>query len=241
MRNYIDIHSHILPQVDDGANSLEQTKHMLECAYDEGIRTIIATPHYYEGKEKDFFLHMEESLSDMKEKLDFFSNKITFHLGCEIFYSHESVNLLNDKKIPTLAGSHYVLVEFSPTAEYSYIRNGIQEFLFGGYRPILAHIERYPNIIKDTNQIKKLITMGSYIQVNAMSIVGKTGKEQQKIVKKLLKNHLVHFIATDAHNDRERAPKLKKCVEYLTRKYGEAYAVRLLEDNPYKVLKNEYL
>lgn len=241
MGGYIDIHSHILPCVDDGSKSLEQTKSMLKMAYEEGILTIIVTPHYYEEKGNDSLNQMEKALRDMKENVGFFSNRMTFYLGCEVYYSHESVNLLKAKEIPTMAESRYVLVEFYPMADFQYVRNGLQEFLFGGYIPILAHIERYPNIINDINQVKKLVDMGSYVQVNTMSIVGKSREKQKKEVRRLLKNNLVHFVATDAHSDGMRAPRMKKCAEYLAKKYGEAYMEKILIDNPNKILKNEYL
>lgn len=241
MEGYIDIHSHLLPQLDDGSTSMEQTKNMLKIAFTEGIRTIIATPHYHEGRSMNSILIVEESLKKVKEEIGILMPQMNFLLGSEIYYSHESVKLLNSKQIPTMADSKYVLVEFSPIAEYRYIKNGLQEFLLEGYCPILAHVERYSNVTKELERVEEFIDMGAYIQVNAMSITGETSKSYQGIAKKLLKKGYIHFIATDSHSDGARAPRLKKCVEIITKKYGEAYAKELLIENQTKILSNEYL
>lgn len=241
MGAYIDIHSHILPQVDDGSKSMKQTSSMLKIAYQEGIRTIIVTPHYQEGRDKDFYKTMKEMLEKVKHELSFFSSKMDFYLGCEIYYSHDCIKTLEEKVIPTMADSRYVLVEFSHKAEYQYIKRGLQDFLFSGYWPILAHVERYVNIIKDINRVIELVEMGAYIQINVMSVMGKAGKTYKKTVKKLLKNRLVHFVATDCHNDLARLPKIKKCANYIEKKYGKSYMEKLLIKNPNKILANEYI
>ncbi|RDU21986.1 CpsB/CapC family capsule biosynthesis tyrosine phosphatase [Anaerosacchariphilus polymeriproducens] len=238
---FIDIHNHLLPWLDDGSKSLEQTENMLKIAYKEGVRTIIVTPHFKGENDYNFYNHVEDVLETVKSNLNDYTSQITLKLGCEIFYSHDCLHLLNEKIIPTMADSRYILVEFFPMADYQYIRNAVQELLFGGYYPILAHIERYHNIIKDMNQVKRLIDMGSYIQVNAMSIEGKAGFSIYRATNALLKNDLVHFVATDAHSEFTRAPKIKQCSKYLTRKFGKSYMQKLLLENPNKILKNEYL
>jgi protein-tyrosine phosphatase len=241
MDGYIDIHSHILPQLDDGSRSMEQTMSMLKIAYSDGIRTIIATPHFREGNITTTKQMMEDCIAKVKCEMGEDIPQINILIGSEIYYSHEVVELIKEKLIPTMAGTRYVLVEFSPVAEYSYIKNGLQQFIFEGYIPILAHVERYENLTKDLNQIKDLIDMGAYIQVNAMSIIGEMGRTSKKIAKILLKYNWIHLVATDAHSDGTRAPRLKKTIEYISKKYGEAYSKELLFDNPSKILNNQYI
>lgn len=247
MKGYIDIHSHILPAIDDGAENMEQTIRMIKIAYQEGIRTIIATPHYYQGRSMTSKQSMVDSLNQVKafilasKEEETKENLLTMklELGCEIYYSHDCVNLLKEGQIPTLAGSRYVLVEFSPLVEGRYMKNALQEFLLEGYQPIIAHIERYQNVAKDMDKIEEFIEMGAYVQVNAMSITGEAGRSYQKATKKLLKQHWVHMIGTDAHSDGGRAPMIQKCAGYIKMKYGEEYAQELLIDNPKKILNNE--
>lgn len=241
MKRYIDIHSHILPQLDDGSKNMDQTLEMLKTAYEEGIKTIITTPHYHEGRSVKSMETVEACLQSVRETIREILPQMNLFLGCEIYYSHDCVKLLNDKKIPTMADSRYVLVEFSPRVEYRYQKNAIQELLLEGYCPIIAHIERYEQVAKDIDIIKEYIDMGAYIQANAMSVLGGSGRSYKRILKRLLKNHCIHFIATDAHSNRTRAPRLQKCVDYITKKYGSDYAKELFIDNPNQILSNEYL
>lgn len=238
MIGLIDIHSHILPGLDDGARDMEQTKNMLKIAEEEGIRFIIATPHYHEGVSTNSIETLNESYKKVQQVLSDMNSPIEIHLGTEIYYSHESVHLLKERYIPTMAGSRYVLVEFSPRADYRYIKNGIQDFLWEGYSPILAHTERYENLVLKMDYVEELIEMGAYVQVNAASIAGDNGRMHEKLSKKLLKKGLVHFVSTDSHSERSRSPKLEKCVNYITKKYGTDYVSELLIENPQKVLKN---
>lgn len=239
MEGFIDIHSHILPRLDDGAQSMEQTISMLKLAELEGIRSIIATPHYQEGRMMSSIDKMEERIEQVRAELHKANCSIRLELGCEIYYSHDSVKLLLDKLIPTMAKSRYILVEFSPLAELRYIKSGLQELIFEGYMPILAHAERYQNLTKNISQIEDLIDLGAYIQVNAMSITGEMGYRVKKLTRKMLKEGLIHFIATDTHNDTKRPPKIKKCANIITRKYGASYTQELLIDNPRRILENE--
>jgi protein-tyrosine phosphatase len=241
MEGFIDVHSHILPQIDDGSKSMEQTLNMLKSAYDEGIRAIIATPHAHEGRGKISIAELEECVEKVRDAYKDILPDMRLYLGSEIYYSQKSIELLNEKRIPTLAGTRYVLVEFSPVADYRYIKNALNGFILEGYYPILAHVERYINIRKDINYVGELINMGVYIQVNAVSINGEVGKVYRGFARKLLKCHYIHLIGTDSHSDGTRAPCIKKCSNYILKKHGEEYASELLTNNGGKVLLGEYI
>jgi protein-tyrosine phosphatase len=239
MPGFIDIHHHLLPGTDDGPENMERTLNMVRTAYAEGIRTIITTPHYQEGRYTLGKDTLEQKLAETLEVVQNAGIEMDILLGCEIYYSHNCVRLLKEKVIPTMAGTKYVLIEFMPIADSRYIKNALQEILLEGFYPILAHIERYEILTKDLPFIENLIDMGVYTQVNAMSIIGERGNNLQSVTKKLIKNNMIHFVATDAHNEIKRAPKIKRCYEFLRKKYGEAYAGELLEENQLKLLEGQ--
>lgn len=241
MEGFIDIHSHLLPGVDDGSESMEQTIRILKLAYEEGIRAIIATPHWKDGRNMHSIKELEERLTKVKEEVREILPDFSLYLGSEIYYSHESMKYLQEHRTPTLAGTKYVLVEFSPISDYRYIKNALQEIIMEGYYPVIAHIERYEALGKKLDLVEEVIEMGAYCQINAMSILGESGRVYQNITKKLLKNNLVHMIATDAHSDKGRAPRLKKCYSYVAKKYGIEYAMELMVENQVKLLENQVI
>jgi protein-tyrosine phosphatase len=241
MDGFIDIHSHILPEIDDGSKSMEQTIKMVKLAYEEGIRTMVATPHYHEDSYWKPISLLEDCLERVKEAVKDIVPDMKILLGSEIYYSHESIRLLRENKIPTLSGTRYILVEYSIMADYKYIKNGLQDFILAGYIPIIAHIERYEDVTKDLERIMEFIDMGVYIQANATSITGEIGRRYQIITKKLLKNNYIHLIATDAHSECIRAPRMKKCYNHIIKKYGNAYAEELFMGNQRKLLSDQYI
>jgi len=108
-----------------------------------------------------------------------------------------------------------------------------------GYRPVLAHAERYKCLVKEPYRVEELVDMGIYIQVNASGVTGETGLPSKAFVKKLMKYELVHFLGSDAHNMGNRKPAMQKCVSYVSRKFGEDYARRISWDNALRMLCNE--
>lgn len=239
MEKFIDIHSHIIPGVDDGARNMETSIRMLQIAAGDGISQIILTPHNKPGHHPMDFSKTASKVEELQNRLLDNNIAIKLYIGNEIYYRSELVWEIENGQAATLAGTHYVLVEFSPLDDYDYIRSGIYTLLMNGYRPVLAHAERYRNIRVKKSGLDDLAEMGCYIQLNADSIMGKYGFEIRQYTRKLLKKELVHFIATDAHDATKRVPKLSACAEYITKKYGEEYASYLLYDNPYKAIRDK--
>lgn len=241
MNRYIDIHSHILPGIDDGSGNTAQSMAMLRLAKEEGFTSILVTPHnkaHGHWANRDTIIKMTAELQYQADKLGY---GIKLYPGNELFYRSSIVELLEAEKICTLASSSYVLVEFAPMDDYGYIRDGLYHILSAGYRPVIAHIERYQCMIRKQELIDELIGMGCYIQVNAGSITGKFGYLTQKYTKQILKRGCVHFVATDAHNCEERAPLIHKCAEKLYRKFDNNYVDNLLYKNAQKIIVNEYI
>lgn len=227
-----DIHCHILPGVDDGSHSMNQSRRMLDLAWENGIHAIIATPHFMpEGPHPsaDRLCRLAEELREYAYEQNY---DMEIYTGNEIYYHEEVPELLEDGRILTLAGSSYVLVEFAPAEDVRYIRNALAAIQSAGYDPVLAHVERYMNLCKKPyEQIRQLRDMGVLVQVNANSIEGKMGPLARKITGELLKKQWVDFVATDAHSDRERSHAIEECLDLLYRKYPAEYVENILWRN----------
>lgn len=241
MKNYIDIHSHILPGADDGSDSLETSLEMLRMAAGDGITQIILTPHSKPWHRRRSCAEMAAEAERLqgilqKERLD-----VKLHMGNELYYRSSLIEELDDRQAGTLAGSRYVLVEFAPSADLGYIRNGVYALLAGGYYPIIAHVERYKNVCVNMARVAELIEMGCFMQVNAGSVTGRYGFGAMRLTRKMLRQGLVHFIATDAHDTGKRRPVLSECAEYIEKKFGAVSSRKLFCDNPMCVLRDEYI
>lgn len=238
MKNYIDIHSHILSGVDDGAKDTTTSMQMLRMAAKDGIAEIILTPHNKPGHHSKASVWTVKT-EELRERLAQENIDIKLYLGNELYYRSGLADEIADGSAYTLAGSHYVLIEFNPLDDYDYIRNAIHTVLMDGYYPILAHAERYQNVCTKKDAVTELVEMGCYIQVNAGSIMGKFGFGTKQFTRKLLKQCQIHFVATDSHDTGGRAPYLSDCAEYISRKYGEGYSRKLFHDNPECILQDE--
>lgn len=236
----IDIHSHILPGIDDGSRDWDMSLHMLEIAVQEGITTIVATPHHMPGKGYTSPAEIRELVDELQDKADRRQLDIRILPGNELFYREEVLDLLEEDNVMGMNETRYVLVEFDVLAERPYIRNAMRNILGLGYTPILAHVERYPAMLgKDFETIRILRKLGVLIQVNASSIAGEVGKDIRKQMKKLLKEHLVDLVGTDAHSDRRRAPRVQECIRTLEKWCEPEYVEALLCGNALKLLKHQ--
>lgn len=235
----IDVHSHILPGLDDGAKNLEQSKKMLDIAAEQNIHKIIATPHFMPEHKNPSKEKVLEKLTKLQEYSDRQGYGITLLPGQEIYYHEEVPDLLEEGKIITLANSDYVLVEFSPMDDFRYIRNSLAQIQNVGFKPIIAHVERYENICrKPFNKLKELRDMGVMIQVNMASVEGKMGKKLQKSVLSMMKKQYVDLLGTDAHSDGSRAPYTCNCKAILCRKCPADYIEKLFYKNAEKIIQD---
>lgn len=235
---YIDIHSHILPGVDDGSPDMEHSVAMLREAAQNGIEKIIVTPHQKEGRRCISPHSMKEAVKRLQIRAREESIPIRIYCGNELYYRSTLVPLLKNGSVCTLAESSYVLLEFSPSDEFSYIRNGVYEVVSAGYSPILAHGERYACLLKQEERIRELRDMGCCIQVNADSVLGKLGFGVKHYLHQLFCERLIQFVATDAHDLGKRGIHTEECAKRLKRKYGERYMMELLHDNAQCVIKD---
>lgn len=242
MNHFIDIHCHILPCVDDGAGGMEESLAMLRQAQAEGIGAVIVTPHQKPEHKCVSACGVQERIALLEREMKKAGLETELYPGGELLYSHDLEERLTCGRACALAGSHYILVEFLPDEGWQYIRNGLYDLTCAGYRPVIAHAERCTALAADTERIRELIDMGCYIQVNAGSITGTFGFGMKRAARRLLKEEIVHFVATDAHREAgKRSVRMKKCGAWLLRKCGREYAEELLWKNAEKILRDEAL
>lgn len=236
---YTDIHSHILPGLDDGSQSMEQSLEMLRIAEEEGTSDIIATPHYKSGRYRADSNQVSKRVSQLQTAAKNEGLKIRIYPGTEIYYHSELEEKFDNKELHTLNDTSWVLVEFSPFENFGYIRNAADDLLSLGLQPVIAHVERFQCLLKDVKKVQELKNMGCGIQVNASSIVGEYGFMAKRFTRKLLKLGLIDYIGTDAHNTEGRKPSMKKCADIIYKKCDKEYAEAVLFGNAQKNLFNK--
>lgn len=235
-KGLFDIHCHIVPSVDDGASSADDAYKMLQMEYRQGVRNIIATPHFRNQMFETPRHTINQQFWLLRELAHKVSPDLRVYLGCEFHSNMEMVEMLRSGEIHTMAGSRYVLTEFSGSSKGSYIRDRLYSLISHGYKPIVAHIERYECLRKDIKLVEELTDMGAYMQVNADSILGKEGFGIKRYCKKLLKQDLISFVGSDCHGIKERVSHIGDTYAYIAKKEGEEYADQLFINNPQKIL-----
>lgn len=219
----IDIHTHILPNVDDGSSSLTMSRKMIEEELNQGVNKIVLTPHQNKlSNNKDELVTTFDILKTACKDLD-----VELFLGAEIYFYEGMINDLIEGKLLTINNSKYVLVEFSTRIEV-YIPDIIYELHLAGFIPIVAHIERY-SYLKFVD-ILEIIANGGLIQVNAKSF---TSKNYKKTIKKLLKEEVIDFVASDAHDLMERNVDMKEAKKFVLKKYPSQFGKLFKEDFPF--------
>lgn len=234
----IDIHSHLIPNVDDGAKSPEETIELIKEAREAGITDIILTPHYIINS----YEQNAETLILLKDKLQQIINseniKVNLHIGMEVYITDNLVEILKQNKILTLAGSKYLLMELPLNTNVQYLDMVIFKLIEDNIIPIIAHPERYKFIQEDPSKVRELIESGCLIQSNIGSILGIYGKKAKKTIKYLLKNDLINFIATDTHRKNTIYPLLEKGIKKIEKITGKEKAEELTNLNAQKILNN---
>lgn len=235
----IDIHAHILPNIDDGARNVEETLQLIQEAQDVGFQAIVATSHYMEGYYETNTPEREIWIKAIYQKLQEEHFNMQLYLGNEIYLSENIIQLLEEGKASTINDTSYVLFEMplniEPLNLYHVVYNMMQYKLI----PILAHPERYTFVQKDPELIYDLIERGVLMQSNYASIEGYYGKKAQIIVKKLLENNMVHLLGSDVHRANTIYPRIPRILIKLTQIIGEEKVKQLTTTNPKLVLQNK--
>jgi protein-tyrosine phosphatase len=217
----IDIHSHILYGLDDGAKDLAGSIEMARQAVAEGITSVIATPHHrhpsYTNTKTDILLGVQQLQAELQRQ----SIPLNVYAGQEIRIFGEMVDvLIHNDELLTLHNSEYVLVEFPSSSIPKYTEQLFYDLLVKGFTPIIAHPERNAEIAENTDKLYRLIKNGALSQVTAASVAGMFGKKTQKLSLDLLEHQQAHFVASDAHNITNRACVWKQAMDKLDKKLG---------------------
>ena len=242
----IDIHSHIVFDVDDGPRNLADSRALLEESYRQGVRTIISTSHRRKGMFETPENKIAEHFKLVQEIAKEISDDLTVLYGAEIYYTSDVLDKLEKKIIPSLADTRYALIEFSMTTPYKEIHTALSNVLRLGITPVVAHIERYHCLENDEKKVRDLIDMGCYMQINSSSVLkpklfGDKYKFMKKRARFFLEKDLVHFVASDMHNLDDRPPYMEEAYQMISKKYGVAYAEQLFRKNQEILLRNEYI
>lgn len=239
----IDIHTHILPGIDDGSQTMSDSIRMAQIAADSGVDALIVTPHcnieglyenYYDDALVKRFRALETMIKEEKIPLD-------LYLGMEIYGTEEVPELLRKGRLVTLNQSRYLLLEFSFRKDLLLIDFIISEIKEQGYIPVIAHPERYPFVQKHPDIVYQWIDQGCAIQINKGSILGNFGFSARNTALYLLEYHLVSFIASDAHSPLQRTTDLSRVYQYIKSKYSEKYTEILFKENPRRVIEDKDL
>ena len=235
----VDIHSHLLPDYDDGPPTLDDTRRMLELAEAGGTREIVATSHILDEGDYQRKDEILEKFALVQETARKDGRRLQIYLGGEIFL-FPGVKL--DQVFSTLNNNgKYALVEFGMRQIPEFVPQMLFDWIMDGYFPILAHPERYLPVIKNPGYAYKFAQMGVALQVNSGSLMGVFGDSVKKVAHELISHNLVHIIASDGHNTGSRSVSLAAVRMHVAEEFGEETARILLEENPRRALRGEPL
>ena len=232
----IDIHCHLLYGIDDGSKSLESSVDIINDLSKIGYTDIILTPHYisntkYNSPKEDNMILLSNLQEALKEnKID-----VNLYLGNEIYITRRISDLLDRGKISSLNDSKYLLIELPMNGEYNYM-DVFEDLIYEGYKIILAHPERYHSFQKDFDRVYELEELGVYFQCNIESILGSYGKGAIKMVKRMYKEKLVSFLATDIHHKKRDYKKFDKAFKKIKKFLTDEELKELLIKNPSKII-----
>lgn len=236
----IDLHAHILPEMDDGSGSLDESLEMAELALESGVDIIAATPH--SNQEDRFENYCSEELRDafrmFRKELKKAGLPLRILEGMEIFADEDTGEKISGGKLMGINRTDYFLVEFPFDAEPWWIGERLEDILDGGKIPLIAHPERYFCVADYPGFVYEWKQMGCLTQMNKGSILGKFGRAPRDAADVLLNNDLIDCVASDAHSSRIRTPHMGEVSEYLIRNFGFVYMRQLMEVNPSRIIRN---
>ena len=232
-----DIHCHILPGLDDGAFSLDESLAMAEIAAADGIRAICCTPH----SGGYTFDALVQTYRRFKEAVRSRNLPLQLYLGQEIYLGddmHTQIRALQNGFPVTLNRSVYPLIEFHPLVHTQFVFSAVEELVSLGYVPVIAHPERYAFAAEDVHALGRLKKAGALLQLNCGSLKGMFGYASERVANDLLGRCEADFVACDAHSPYARTPRLRGAHAYISEQYAAEYADLLMYGNPQKLIHN---
>ena len=235
----IDFHSHILPNIDDGSRSIEETFNLIKEAKEVGFEGIVLTSHYIEGYYETDVPERDVWVNAIKENLNTKGIDIDLYLGNEIYISENMMDLLINNKASTINNTCYVLFEMPLDVEPMNLYNVIYSLQENKLIPVLAHPERYKFVQKEPELIYDLIEKGVLMQANYGSILGQYGESAQMIVRKFFENNMIHFLGSDVHRQNTIYKNIPRALEAISEIIGEEKLRELTTTNPKLALNNK--
>lgn len=234
----IDLHSHILPALCDGSQDLETSITMAEIAVNDGIEVLACTPHIYPGVYTNSTQNITVALETLQNSLDEKKIPLKLVIGADVHMVPEVKEGLESGRIPTLNHSRYFLLEPSHHVPVPQFVDNVINYVRAGYIPVVTHPERLSWIDTHYNDFVDVAKQGAWLQITSGAIVGRFGKKAKIFSERLLKDGIVHIIATDAHGVRNRPPLLKEGMEAAAKIVGESEARRMVHDRPLGIISD---
>lgn len=241
----IDLHSHILPGLDDGASTWEDSLEMARLAVEDGIRTMVASPHLFQHRavnlsEVNYKEAILAKISEFKQQLEAAGLDLEILPGCDFPLSFEGLQLLENNQILTINdGKRYLLLEFPDSS----IPPATEDICFRlnskGIIPIITHPERHLIFQEMPKKLQRLIELGCLVQLTAAGLTGGFGRQVARAAQEMLRNGYCHILASDAHNPRSRPPLLSKALEAASSLVGQKRALAMVTTTPEKIIKGE--
>lgn len=233
----IDLHTHILPEVDDGADDLQMSLAMGNSGVERGVVKVAATPHYYSIPN---WALIKKKVAELQSELDKANISIELIAGAEMFIDMDILQL-EKEDIPTYGDQgNYCLIELPMQQIPLYTEQIIFDLQIKGITPIIAHPERYRQVVEDPNTVLKWLSLGCLIQMNAGSILGSFGSKIKETSEIMLTHNMVHLVASDAHGLERRRLNLPEAYDELTKVVGETAAKDLVQTNPSRILTGDF-
>ncbi len=228
MSGLTDIHHHVLYGLDDGPKTYEEMAAMLRVAHENGVTTLIATPHVTPGVDAFQYELMMERLKEAQAYCEAMGFPLKVLPGAEILYTPAIINALMDRKLPTLAGTQYVLVEFSPNLKYGEVETAVKKLIRFGYRPILAHVERYRCLRRRGRLAQLREKYKVYYQINCNSLLGNGGLRVKRFARYALEEGQLDYVASDAHDVQARKCRMQEAFRFLCKHKDQRFANRCM-------------
>lgn len=237
----IDIHCHIIPGFDDGSSCIEDSLEMAALACDSGVTDIVCTPHVRCGEDDPMTVakSIKNLYNGLVSAVDSAEIPIRLIPGAEILLLPDTPSFIERHLLPSIADGDYMLVEFPFDAPPEYILSLLKKTERAGYRPIVAHPERYSASRRNPWLLPELCDRGYVLQVNKGSILGAFGSRIRATALEMLDHGMCHLIASDAHSPTARTPNMSKLIEFLDGRYDPEYIEMLLDINPLRIIESK--
>lgn len=234
----VDIHSHVLPGVDDGARTIDDSIAMLTAAADAGTTDIVATSH----ANTEYTWKLEVVEAKIKEVRQAIGNRIQVHPGCELHLTFDNINdaIANPTKY-TINHGQWLLIEFSDLVIFQNSSQILARIRESRMLPIIAHPERNQVLQYRFETLEEWVKDGAFLQLTAHSLLGTFGSSVRKFSERLIEKGMCHFVASDAHDVEYRSPRLNAAFDWLTSRYGEPFAQMVTTENPAATLQGGYV